>query len=102
MAILPSAGGQPIKTFPLPAFVADQWVGPHWSPDGKAVNYVLTKGGISNIWTQPISGEAATQLTDFDQDQIYAFAWSPDGKKLAIVRGVNAKSVILMKGLSAR
>jgi serine/threonine protein kinase len=102
LAILPSAGGQPIKTFPLPAFVADQWVGPHWSPDGKAVNYVLTKGGISNIWTQPISGEAATQLTDFDQDQIYAFAWSPDGKKLAIVRGVNAKSVILMKGLSAR
>jgi Dipeptidyl peptidase IV (DPP IV) N-terminal region/WD40-like Beta Propeller Repeat len=100
LAILPVTGGQPVKKFPLPASVADQWVGPRWSPDSKAVTYVLTKGGISNIWTQPLSGGEATQLTEFVQDQIFAFAWSPDGKNLALVRGVNAKSVILMKGLS--
>lgn len=99
LAILPAAGGQPIKTFPLPASVAEQWVGPRWSPDGKAITYVLTKGGFSNIWSQPISGGEATQLTEFGQDQIFAFAWAPDGKTLALVRGVNAKSVVLMKGL---
>jgi dipeptidyl aminopeptidase/acylaminoacyl peptidase len=100
LAVLPVAGGQPVKTFPLPVLVADQWAGPRWTADGKAITYVLTKGGISNIWSQPVSGAAATQLTNFDQDQIFAFAWSPDGKNLALVRGVNAKSVILMKGLS--
>lgn len=99
LAILPVNGGQPLKTFSLPPSVADQPIGPRWSPDSKSVTYVLTKGGISNIWSQPTSGDTATQLTNFDQDQIYAFAWSPEGKKLAIVRGVNAKSVILMKGI---
>ncbi|PWT93300.1 MAG: hypothetical protein C5B55_04790 [Blastocatellia bacterium] len=101
LAVLPVAGGQAIKTFPISAPVADQWVGPHWTPDGKAITYVFTKGGISNIWTQPISGEVATQLTNFDENQIFAFAWSPDGKNLALVRGVNAKSLISMKGLGS-
>jgi Serine/threonine protein kinase len=102
LAVLPVAGGQPVKTFSIPATVADQWVGPRWTTDSKAITYVLTKGGISNIWNQPISGEAATQRTNFDQDQIFAFTWSPDGKNLALVRGVNAKSVILMKGLGGK
>ena len=99
LAVLPVAGSEPVKTFSIPAGVADPRVGPRWNPDGRSITYVLTKGGISNIWSQPISGEAATQLTNFDQDQIFAFAWSQDGKNLALVRGVNAKSVILMKGI---
>jgi serine/threonine protein kinase/Tol biopolymer transport system component len=98
LAVLPVAGGAPLKTFPIPMTVADQWVGPRWTPDGKAITYVVTQGGISNIWSQPLSGEAATKLTKFDQDQIFAFAWSPDRKNLALVRGVNAKTVISMKG----
>jgi Tol biopolymer transport system component len=101
LAVLPVAEGPPLKTFSLPASVAEQWVGPRWTADGNAITYVLTRGGVSNIWIQPLSGEPARQLTDFDQDQIFAFAWSPDGKSLALVRGVNAKSVILMKDFRA-
>ena len=86
-----------MKTFSIPVSVADQWVGPRWTADSKAITYVVTRGGISNIWIQPLSGEPARQLTDFDQDQIFAFAWNPDGENLALVRGVNAKTVILMK-----
>ena len=97
LAVLSLAGGLPLKTFPIPASVADQWVGPRWTADGTAITYTLTKGGVSNIWMQPLTGEPARQLTNFKEDQIFAFAWSPDGKKLALVRGVNAKSVILMK-----
>jgi serine/threonine protein kinase/Tol biopolymer transport system component len=97
LAILPVAGGAPLKTFSVPAFVAEQWPGPRWTADGKAITYILTKGGVSNIWMQPLTGEPARQLTNFSEDQIFAFAWSADGKKLALVRGVNAKSVILMK-----
>ncbi len=97
LAVLPVAGGLPLKTFPLPVSVAGLWAGPRWTADGKAITYILTKGGVSNIWIQPLTGEAARQLTNFNEDQIFAFAWSPDGKKLALVRGVNAKSLILMK-----
>jgi serine/threonine protein kinase/Tol biopolymer transport system component len=97
LAVLPVGGGPPLKTFSIPVSVADQWVGPRWAADGKAISYIVTKGGISNIWVQPVTGEPAKQLTNFNQEQIFAFAWSPDGKSLALVRGVNAKSVVLMK-----
>ena len=97
LAILPVAGGQPLKTFSVPPPVAEQWAGPRWTADSKAISYILTKGGVSNIWIQPLSGEPAQPLTDFAQDQIFAFTWSPDGKNLAVVRGVNAKSLIFMK-----
>ena len=98
LAVLPLAGGLPLQTFSIPPSVAaEQSVGPRWTADGKAITYILTKGGVSNIWMQPLTGESARQLTNFTEDQIFAFAGSPDGKKLALVRGVNAKSVILMK-----
>jgi serine/threonine protein kinase len=97
LAVLPLAGGRPLKTFSIPPSVAGQWVGPRWTADGKAITYIVTKGGVSNIWMQPLAGEPARQLTNFNEDQIFAFAGSPDGKKLALVRGVNAKSIILMK-----
>jgi serine/threonine protein kinase len=99
LAILRVDGGQLEKTFSIPAAVADQWVGPRWTPDSKSITYIQTQGGISNVWNQPVNGTTATQLTNFNQDQIFAFAWSPSGKSLALVRGVNAKSVIVMKGL---
>jgi len=100
LAVLRVDGGQLVRMFSIPAGVADQWVGPRWSPDNRSITYVVTQAGISNIWSQPLSGDATTPLTSFNQDQIFAFAWSPNGKKLALVRGVNAKSVIVMKGLS--
>lgn len=100
LAVLSANGGQPQKTFEVPATVADQWPGPRWSGDGQALTYIVTRGGISNIWSQPLSGGPATQLTNFNQDQIFAFAWSPDGKKLACVRGANTKTVILINDFS--
>jgi Tol biopolymer transport system component len=36
-----------------------------WSPDGKALNYVLTSNGASNIWEQLLSGLQPAQLTHF-------------------------------------
>ena len=97
LAVLPVSGGEALKTFPVPVSVADQWAGPRWSPDSRAITYVVTKGGVSNLWSQPLTGEPAKQLTNFQQDQIFTFAWSRDGQKLALVRGVNAKSVILIR-----
>ncbi|MCM3900725.1 MAG: DPP IV N-terminal domain-containing protein, partial [Pyrinomonadaceae bacterium] len=41
LAVLPVTGGQPVNKFSIPAGVADQRVGPRWTPDSKAVTYVL-------------------------------------------------------------
>ena len=50
--------------------------------DGRSLTYALTSKGVTNIWSYPLDGGQAKQLTDFKNDQIFNFRWSPDGKSL--------------------
>ncbi len=58
---------------------------------------MISIGGISNIWSQPLDGGAPKQLTDFKTDRIFAFDWSRDGKQLAVSRGTVTSDVVLIK-----
>jgi hypothetical protein len=44
-------------------------------------------------------GELAgtTQLTDFEAEQIFSFAWSNDGKQLVLARGTVSSDVVLIR-----
>lgn len=68
-----------------------------WSPDGRGLTYVETADGVSNIWHLPLSGSAPKQITHFNTAQIFFYAWSPDGKRLAMVRGVQNGDVVLIR-----
>jgi tricorn protease len=68
-----------------------------WTADGRSLTYVDSQGGVSNIWIQSLAGGQPKQLTDFKDQQIYGFAWSNDGKQLAISRGVMNNDVVLIK-----
>lgn len=94
VALIPSEGGAPVKVFhemPIP-----DWYLLRWTPDGRALAYIAAREGVSNIWTQPLAGGSPRKLTDFKEDQIYRFAWSRDGKILALDRGVNLNDIILV------
>jgi Tol biopolymer transport system component/DNA-binding winged helix-turn-helix (wHTH) protein len=94
IAIIPFAGGNPVKEFkemPLPDYGILRW-----TPDGRALTYILTKDGVSNIWLQPLDGGQPKQLTNFNEDQIFRLAWSRDGKYLAFDRGITIKDIILI------
>ncbi|HJQ33102.1 MAG TPA: winged helix-turn-helix domain-containing protein [Pyrinomonadaceae bacterium] len=67
-----------------------------WSPDGRAVTYVVTREGASNVWAQPVDGGAPRALTDWKADIIYRFDWSRDGRLLA-ERGTTVSEVILIR-----
>jgi Tol biopolymer transport system component len=67
-----------------------------WAPDGKALDYILTRGGASNIWRQALAGGPPKQITNFQSDLIFDFAWSRDGKQLALARGSTSSDVILI------
>jgi eukaryotic-like serine/threonine-protein kinase len=68
----------------------------HWLPDSKGIAFVGAETGVSNIWVTSPPGEPARQLTHFDSGQIFDFAFSPDGKKLAISRGSLTSDVVLL------
>jgi Tol biopolymer transport system component len=70
-----------------------------WTPDGGGLAYIDTRTGVANIWIRPLDGGPERQLTDFKSEQLYRFAWSRDGKYLAVTRGAMMKDVILISGL---
>ncbi len=89
-------GSDPIRIFDLPpGVIFPQRI--RWAPDGSGVTYIDKRGGVSNIWSQPLDRGPAQQLTDFKADFISNFAWSRDGKQLAIVRVIHNTDVVLMK-----
>jgi len=67
-----------------------------WTPDGRALAYVNTIDEVSNIWIQPLDGGPPKQLTDFKSEAIHHFAWSRDGKHLALVRVQGMNDVVLL------
>jgi eukaryotic-like serine/threonine-protein kinase len=94
LAIIPFEGGDPIIKFcdmPLPTYELLRW-----TPDGRALTYVVTDAGVSNIWLQPIDGGKPKKITNFKEDQIFRMAWSRDGKNLAFDRGVTVNNIILI------
>jgi len=92
LTVVPFGGGSPVYKFDLPA----GWKEIRWAPDGQALDYLLTRGGASNIWRQALAGGPPKQITNFKSDLIFDFEWSRDGKQLALARGATSRDVILI------
>ena len=68
-----------------------------FTPDGKAVAYMIREKGVDNIWVQPLDGGAGRQITNFTSEHIVQFRWSPDGKMLAVTRTHAVADVVLLR-----
>jgi Tol biopolymer transport system component/DNA-binding winged helix-turn-helix (wHTH) protein len=99
VVVTPFDGGPPERTFTVPQDVAPlPFV--RWSPDGQSLTYTAHRDGIANIWTQPLSGGPAKQLTDFKSEGRLRFDWSRDGKQLVLSRHVWTSDLVLLKNFS--
>ena len=97
VAVIPFAGGEPLKVLDLPRPSFSGAPGLRWTADGRALTFIDTINGVSNIWSLPLDGGPPKQLTDFKTDQIFAFDLSRDGKQLALSRGTQTSDVILIR-----
>ena len=70
-----------------------------FSRDGKSVVYTVRENGVDNLWAQPLDGSAGKYLTSFKAEHIWDFRWSPDGSKLAMVRGHDDSDVVLLRDM---
>jgi hypothetical protein len=80
--VAPSAGiegGQPLNKFDLP-ITTQQVI--RWTPDSRALTYIDTQAGVSNICGQLLDGGAPEQLTDFKSELIFWYDWSREGRQL--------------------
>jgi len=86
--------------------VAPRWLAPRqnlsgalirFTPDGKAVAFTHHEATADNVWAQPLDGSPAKQLTHFPAEFIREFAWSPDGRQLALSRGHWDFDIVLLR-----
>jgi len=95
MGVVPAGGGEPKNTFNLPAGAERL----RWSPDGKGLQYLLTRNGTTNVWEQELAGGEPKQFTNFTSGRIFDFAWTRDGKTLLLAKGEVARDVVLIRDL---
>jgi Tol biopolymer transport system component len=89
--IVPIRGGEPIRHLSRGDLR-------HWTPDGRGLAYV--DSSASNVWVQPLDGGAPHQVTHLtDGPRIVEFAWSPDGKQLALTRAIETTDIVMLKGI---
>jgi len=95
MAVIPFSGGAPIKVFdvPMPNTIS---ITLRWTADGRALLYTANSNNVTNIWSQPLDGAPAHQVTDFKDKLMAAFDWSRNGKQLACVRGAPQRDAVLV------
>jgi Tol biopolymer transport system component/predicted Ser/Thr protein kinase len=94
LVVAPAAGGAPVHTFDAPFGMRSA----KFTPDSKAIAFLLTRNRATNIWEQRLAGGAPVQVTHFPSGDMFAFAWSPDGKQLAFSRGRRNTDVVMMSG----
>jgi Tol biopolymer transport system component/tRNA A-37 threonylcarbamoyl transferase component Bud32 len=94
LRIIPIAAGKP------PLAVGEGFISYlvyHWAPNGLAIDYFDYKDGVRNIWRLPLDGTPPKQITHLERGTFWDFAWSADGKKLALARGTRTSDVVLIR-----
>jgi eukaryotic-like serine/threonine-protein kinase len=99
LAVFPPEGGAPIKTFDIPSGNRRDL---HWSVDGRAILYIISRASTSTLWSQSIDGGAPKQLADFSPEEIFSLALSRDRKWVAFARGTVVRDVILITDTSKK
>ena len=85
--------GQLVKVFDVPQR-ASSWV----ATDERTIIYSEERESVDNLWSMPIEGGTATQLTKFTSESIFGFKPSRDGKRFVMVRGTGSTEIVLIKG----
>jgi eukaryotic-like serine/threonine-protein kinase len=99
LAVVDAQSGSFKGTFDTPASGSipdNPWWAIRWAPGGGGLTYAWSQGSSTNLWLQPIAGGPPHQLTHFPDDVI-AYAWSPDGNRLAVARSTTSSDVVVFR-----
>ncbi|HEU4874221.1 MAG TPA: protein kinase [Pyrinomonadaceae bacterium] len=93
IAIFPAQGGEPLEHFEVPH---QDWQSVQFFQNTSELSYVKNEHGYSNIWIYDRKTGTSKPITNFKSDQIYAYAWSPNYKRLALLRGTKTNNVVII------
>jgi Tol biopolymer transport system component len=95
MAVVPLGEAGTVRKFPH-NYTPGVGFGPAWAPGGRALEDLVVRDGVTNVWRFPLDGSAPRPVTTFTSEQIMNYRWSRDGKTLALSRGTYSTDVVLI------
>jgi Tol biopolymer transport system component len=93
VAILYAGSGELWKKIPVPNF---DWQRVQWLSQN-TLSYVEKINGFPNIVSYDIASGEKKQLTYFNRNRIFSYAWSPDYKLLACQLGTKTTNIVRIK-----
>lgn len=69
-----------------------------WTADGRNISFLDEEKATVNVWTKSLTDNTLKKVSNFAENRVYGYDWSPDGKNLLVLRGSSSTDVILMKG----
>jgi Tol biopolymer transport system component len=91
--MIPLSGGEPRRITGVPGAAKLARLG----PDGRSITYLVTHEGADELLSLPAAGGAPRRLLRFEGKEIEDFAWSLDGRHLAVVKVSRSGDVVLLK-----
>ena len=92
LLIYHTSGGDAVRNIKIPRM---DWQRVYWLDD-HTLSYLKSIDGAVNIWTLNLETGAEKQLTNFNSEQIFSYAWSPDFKQVAYQRGGKISNVTII------
>jgi Tol biopolymer transport system component/DNA-binding winged helix-turn-helix (wHTH) protein len=71
-----------------------------WTPDSQALIYAVERNGPTVLIKQFLNKGRPEQITELDQDELFDFGYSKDGRFLGMTRGVWQHDIVLLNNLS--
>ena len=95
LLVLDLSSGQVLQSFASDITAGFNHV--RFSRDGKDILFVKHAASGDGLWLQPLDKSPPKLLTTFKGDTIWDMAYSPDGKKLGVVRAHTDSDVVLLR-----
>jgi eukaryotic-like serine/threonine-protein kinase len=101
ISVIPFNGGAAVKRID---FAGGGFSGSRiqWTPDGNALLYAIERNGPTVLVKQKLDGGPPEEIMDFGGDELFDFGYSPDGKLLAVTRGVWQHDVVFIADFGRR
>jgi serine/threonine protein kinase len=97
IGIIPIGGGELEVTLDGLAHTATSSSLLRWTEDGEALIINTTPGDRSNLWRLPLDGSEPQRLTDFTDERLFWFEYSPDGETLVVSSGHYLRDAMLIR-----
>jgi len=83
-----------LQSLDLPPAVAERVM--RWSPDDRSLYYVNTVGNVGNVWSLPLDGAPARQVTRFTSQRVEDFNLSTANHQLTVIRRIESRDAVLI------